>query len=281
MLRIPVRKAIPIAALKPRRAISSRPRKLISATPSTSMSTPMKYLESRYPMSEMACSVVSSCLSGTRAHTMFVNVPSSFMKKNPMNATENRPTARLVMYEAAEPIHDENTETSNMLWSSCAMTTSSLKSSPRRGKLWLRNALKSASGPAMLLREVSTLSREMFFTMPLMIGTTRHTNPMSPPITRNRETAAHIQQGSLLPFMLIFCMTPMSGFAMSETTTAMMMYRSTLLKYQQTMPMSRTAAAISMYFASLSVYLWLFSIIFDVFDDKYRNFVRKNFNCAL
>ena len=195
------------------------------------------------------------------------------MKKKPMNATENRPTARLVIYDAAEPIHDENTDTSNMLWISCAMATSTLKSSPRRGKLCLRNALKSASGPAMLLSEVSMLSREMFLTMPLMIGTTRHTNPMSPPMTRNSENAAHIQHGILLPLMLIFCISPMSGFAMSETTTAMMMYRSTLLKYQQTRPMSRTAAAISMYFASLSVYLSLLSIIFDEFDDKYRFFM--------
>lgn len=150
-------------------------------------------------MSEIACSVVSSCLSGTSAQMMLVNVPSSLMKKNPMNATENSPTARLVIYEAAEPIHDENTDTLNIFWISSAIAVSMRKSSPSLGKLWLRNAFRSARGPAMLLSDASTLSSDMFLTIPLIIGTTRHANPIRSPMTIASENAARIQSGSLFP----------------------------------------------------------------------------------
>ena len=67
---MPVSTAMPMEALKPNLAISIRPRKFINATPIISSVTPMKYLDSRYPMSEMAFSVVFSCLSGTRAQTI-------------------------------------------------------------------------------------------------------------------------------------------------------------------------------------------------------------------
>ena len=106
--------AIPIAALKPMRAISSRPRKLIRATPNTSIITPPKYLERRCPMSEIAFAVSSSYLSGTSARTMLVNMLSSFMKKKLMNDTEKSPTTKLVRADAAEPIIEENAEGSSI-----------------------------------------------------------------------------------------------------------------------------------------------------------------------
>ena len=65
-------------------------------------------------MSVIAFSVFSSCLSGTIAHTMLVKRPSSFMKKKPMNTTENSPIPRLVRNDAADPRTDENTDTSNI-----------------------------------------------------------------------------------------------------------------------------------------------------------------------
>ena len=42
MFRMPVRNAMPMAALNPIRAMNISPRKLSSATPTTSMSTPIK-----------------------------------------------------------------------------------------------------------------------------------------------------------------------------------------------------------------------------------------------
>ena len=50
---------------------------------------------------------------GTPAHTISVNSPLSLMKKKPMKTTENIPTARLVMTDAAEPKNEENADTLN------------------------------------------------------------------------------------------------------------------------------------------------------------------------
>ena len=81
-------------------------------------------------MSEMAFSVVFSCLSGTKAHTMLVNRPSSLMKKKDMKTTEKRPTPKLVRNEVAEPITEDMVDTLNIFWSSFTATTSRRKSSP-------------------------------------------------------------------------------------------------------------------------------------------------------
>ena len=94
------------------------------------------------------------------------------MKKKLMNTTEKSPIARLVKNDAAEPISDENCERLSMCCISCTTATSMRKSSPRRGKVCVRNVFRSASGPAMLLTDVSMFPNEMFLIMLPAIGTT-------------------------------------------------------------------------------------------------------------
>ena len=181
-----------------------------------------------------------------------------------MKATEKIPIQKLVSIEAAEPMNDENADTLKSFCTSCPIATSILKSPPRLGKHSLRKLLKSASGTAMLLAACSMLVIDTSFTMLLIRGTTRESNVSMPPITITSDNPASTQDGACFPRIEIFLKKPITGFAIRETTTAMRMYPSTLLRDQHRMPMMPRAAAIRMYFASLSVYLSLFSMVIDL-----------------
>jgi galactitol-specific phosphotransferase system IIB component len=120
--------------------------KFIRATPVTSSITPIKYLERRCPMSEIAAAAFFSCLSGTNARMMLVNRSSSLMKKKLMNMTENRPTPKLDRKDVAVPMNEETLETSNIFCSSARIAVSILKVGPRFGKVLRSTSLKFANG---------------------------------------------------------------------------------------------------------------------------------------
>ena len=248
---------MPIAALNPSLAIRRRPRKLISATPVISIRTPEKYLVRRCPMSESAFTAVSSYLSGTMAATILPKRLLSLMKKKLMNTTENMPMPRLDTIDAAEPITDENMDTSRNFFSSLKKTISILKSSPSLGKVSLMYWLKSAKGMDMFLAVFSMLLRDTPLTIPLTTGTIRVTMTKNKISMMHRVNDASSQSGAFFPFILIFWSRAIIGWAISDTTTARRMYIITLLKYQHTiapMPMHRAS---SIYLASFSVYFSL------------------------
>ena len=252
MLNIPVRNAIPNAAFMPSLAIRRRPRKFSRATPSISSTTPIKYLDSRYPISVIAFSVFSSCLSGTSEHTILVNRPSSLIKKKPMNTTEKRPMPRLVINDAAEPITVGNIAGLNRCWNSWNIAISIRKSGPSEENLSRKKLLNSASGSEMLLTTLSIFEIDTPFTMLLTSGIITNTIETMMPTTSKSDRVASSQDGADFPFILIFLNITISGFAISETTTAIRIYAKTLLKYQHAAQPAVTPAASSISFASLS-----------------------------
>ena len=220
MFSMPVRKAIPMAALNPSLAIRSSPRKLTSATPVISMSTPVKYLVRRCPMSERAFTAVDSYLSGTTAATIFPKRLPSLMKKKLMNPTENIPMPRLVTMDAADPMTDENTDTSRNFFSSLKTTSSILKSGPRLVNVFLRNSLRSARGIDMFLAVFSMLLSDMPFTIPLTTGTIRVTMTKKRMSMMQRVKTARSQSGAFLPLILIFWSPSITGWDINDNTTA-------------------------------------------------------------
>ena len=105
------------------------------------------------------------------------------------------------------------------------------------------------------------LVRDMPFNIPLTIGMIIVIAQMSVSITSSSESAARNQSGAFFPLMRIFCINPMTGFAINDTTTAMRTYTMTLLKYQQIAPIIAIPAARRIYLASLSTYLSECSIL--------------------
>ena len=142
------------------------------------------------------------------------------MKKKPMKMTENRAIPRLVRNDAADPITEENTDTSNIFWISLKTVTSILKFSPSCGNEVLRKSLNSARGTAIPRTLFSMFNIDMSLTMPLTIGTVIVMTEASTPMTATSENAARSQSGAFLPLMLIFWSRVISGFAMSDMTTA-------------------------------------------------------------
>ena len=212
-------------------------------------------------MSRIAFSVFSSYLSGTREHTIFVNSPSSFIKKNPMNTIEKSAIPKLVTKDAADPITEGNTAGLKICWNSWKTAISIRKSCPSDVNLPRRKLLNSARGIAMPLTAFSILVIETPFTMLLTIGIITNTIENTRLRTRVIDNVASIHEGADLPFIFIFFISVINGFAINDTTTATSIYASTLLKYQQIAPPATNPAASNMYFASLSVYLSFCSII--------------------
>ena len=140
------------------------------------------------------------------------------------------------------------------------MVTSILKSLPSCGKLFWRYSLSSARGTAIPRAALSMLTMEISLTIPLIIGMTDVRIEIRTPSTMIMENAASSQSGAFFPLMRIFCISPMRGLAISDTTTAIRIYASTLLKNQHVAQIAAAPAATRMYFASLSVYLSFCSI---------------------
>ena len=130
MLRMPVMKAIPIAALNPIRAISHMNRKLSNATPITSTIRPTKYLERRCSMSPIAAITRLSILSGTSAPIILRNSIWSFRKKNEMNTTEKMPTPMDTKNDATYSISEDNEPRSNVFLMNDPTAFSIRKSGP-------------------------------------------------------------------------------------------------------------------------------------------------------
>ena len=171
-----------------------------------------------------------------------------------MKQIENSPIPMLETTDAAEPITEENTDTSSIFLSSSNNATSILKSPPSLGNVSLRNSLKFARGMAMFLAAFSMPASEIPLTIPLMTGTMRVTNRMKAMSVMHRVNEARTQSGAFFPLNLIFCSSTMIGREISETTTARRMYTITLLKYQHiAAPMQNTAAK-RMDLANFSVY---------------------------
>ncbi len=177
------------------------------------------------------------------------------MKKKLMNTTENIPIPMFERNEAAEPIIDENTDTSNIFCTSCITAVSILKSGPSFGKAARSDSFMCASGTEMCLAASSTFVMEMPFTMLLTIGITSVSTDAKIISTSAMAETASNQSGARWPRILIFFSWFTMGLATSDTTTAISMYISTLLKYQHSAAMMPVAAASMMYLASLSMLL--------------------------
>lgn len=152
-------------------------------------------------MSEIAAAAFFSCLSGTRAVTMLVNVSSSLMKKKPMNTTENRPTPKLERNDVADPMIEETFETSKSFCISARMAVSILNSLPRLGNAFLSISLRLARGTDICPAALSMLLRDMPLTILLTIGIIIVMTARSSDTMTSSVKAARNQSGSFLPLI--------------------------------------------------------------------------------
>ena len=142
---MPVMKAMPTAEEKPMPVKDQRPSRLRRATPRTSIIRPVKYLERRYSMSEIASMTRLSISSGTKADTILPKRDESLMKKKDMKTTEKIPTPMETRNEATCSTADEIEDVLSILARNLPTTASIRKSGPRLLKCSIIQEFMSAT----------------------------------------------------------------------------------------------------------------------------------------
>ena len=138
-----------------------------------------------------------------------------------------------------------------------------LKSGPRPGnRPTIQSLIRSRGFPSA----VTLFSTEASRTMPVTTGMTCVTTRMRVPRMKTMVRMASNPSGAAFPRIRIFRRSRITGWPISDTTNATMMYTSTLLKYQHKHARMARVAAMIIYRASRSMLLSC-SIAY-----KYRNF---------